>query len=317
MARPYRLEAEGCLYHITNRDNDRRNIFSKKEDYSRFLHYLSRTKERYNFYLYAYVLMSNHYHLLLETPDANLSKIMHYLNSSYTTFFNIKNKRSGHLFQGRYKSLVVEKDAYLLELTRYIHLNPVRAKMVEQPENYPWSSYHEYITNKRKNVGLIDKGKLKAYMDITPKDYRQFVTNKLGKEESLFENVYGGMILGGVKFIKETLAELKGQVESVDVSNRRELQIGPGIDEIVEAVAQDYKLDKEAIYRKSRKLSKKRQIALYLVKRLTRKTNIEIGKSFGISYSAVSKAAGAIEEEIEKDKLLRKKIKSLYSLFKG
>src|SRR3989339_2220513 len=107
MSRPYRLQSEDCFYHITSRGDDRKRIFLSERDYHKFIEYISYAKAKYKFHVYAYCLMPNHYHLLLETTQANISKIMHYLNGSYTMYYNIKRKRSGHLFQGRFKSIVV------------------------------------------------------------------------------------------------------------------------------------------------------------------------------------------------------------------
>ena len=121
MARPVRIEYEGAVYHVTARGNERSKIFFSGKDYAKFKKYLGEAKEKYGFLLNAYVLMTNHYHLIVETPEKNLSRIMHYLNGSYTTYTNIKRKRSGHLFQGRYKTIVVDKEYYLLELSRYLH----------------------------------------------------------------------------------------------------------------------------------------------------------------------------------------------------
>ena len=145
MSRPLRIEFAGLFYHVTARGNERKKVFVSQRDYARFKEYLAIARERFGCVLHAYVLMGNHYHFLLETTEANLSKVMHYLNGSYTTYFNVKRKRSGHLFQGRYKSIVVDRDSYLLELSRYIHLNPVRAGIKERPEEYPHSSYGCYL----------------------------------------------------------------------------------------------------------------------------------------------------------------------------
>jgi REP element-mobilizing transposase RayT len=140
MARPYRLQAENCLYHITSRGDDRKKIFLSETDFEKFLEYIKVAKDKFKFYLYAYCLMNNHYHLLIETTQSNLSRIMQYINTSYTIYYNGKRKRSGHLFQGRFKSIIVEADSYFTELTRYIHLNPVRAKIVDSPGIYRFSS---------------------------------------------------------------------------------------------------------------------------------------------------------------------------------
>ncbi len=140
MARPLRIEYAGAFYHVTARGNDRKKIFFTQRDYARFKEYLSIARERFGSVLHAYVLMGNHYHLLLETPEGNLVQVMHYLNGSYTTYINVKRKRSGHLFKGRDNSIVIDKDSYLLTLSRYIHLTPVRAKIKERPADYPHSS---------------------------------------------------------------------------------------------------------------------------------------------------------------------------------
>ena len=124
MARPLRITFPGAFYHVTSRGNERKNIYKSKRDREKFLEYLGEAHERYGAIIHAYCLMTNHYHLLIETPDANLPQIMKHLNSSYTTYFNVKRKRFGHLFQGRYKAFLVYKDDYALELSRYIHLNP-------------------------------------------------------------------------------------------------------------------------------------------------------------------------------------------------
>ena len=137
MARPLRLEFAGALYHVTSRGNERKPIFLDETDFDGFSQILSEVCERYNWVIHSYCLMNNHYHLLVETPDANLSKGMRQLNGVYTQWFNRKQRRVGHLFQGRYKAILVEKDAYLLELSRYIILNPIRAHMVDNLSEWP------------------------------------------------------------------------------------------------------------------------------------------------------------------------------------
>jgi REP element-mobilizing transposase RayT len=141
MARPLRLEFAGALYHITSRGDRSEPIFEDDEDRQQFLLLLEEVCDIYNWVCHAYCQMSNHYHLLIETPDANLSKGMRQFNGVYTQNFNRKHKRVGHVFQGRYKAILVEKQSYLLELARYIVLNPVRVQMVRSACDWPWSSY--------------------------------------------------------------------------------------------------------------------------------------------------------------------------------
>ena len=158
MARPVRIEYEGAFYHVTTRGNERGRIFFTETDYEKMKDYLKEAQDRYGYLLHCYILMTNHYHLIVETPQSNLHEIMHYINSSYTTYINRKRGRAGHLFQGRYKAILVDKDTYLLELSRYLHLNPVRARIVARPEEYPQSSYRSYIRKEKEDIvhcGLI------------------------------------------------------------------------------------------------------------------------------------------------------------------
>lgn len=141
MARPLRIEFAGALYHITSRGDRREDIYFDDEDRENWLATLAQVCDRFNWVVHAYCQMTNHYHLVVETVDGNLSRGMRQLNGEYTQQVNRRYGLSGHLFQGRYKSILVQKEAYLLELSRYVALNPVRAGMVEQPEDWPWSSY--------------------------------------------------------------------------------------------------------------------------------------------------------------------------------
>ena len=145
MARALRITFPGAFYHVTSRGNERKAVFKSKRDREKFLEYLESATQRYDALIHAYCLMDTHYHLLLETPSGNLPQIMRHINGAYTTYFNVKRDRSGHLFQGHYKAILVDIDQYAKELSRYIHLNPLRAKMVELPEEYEWSSYKFYI----------------------------------------------------------------------------------------------------------------------------------------------------------------------------
>jgi hypothetical protein len=186
--------------------------------------------------------MSNHYHLLLETPGGNLSQIMRHINGAYTTYFNIKRKRSGHLFQGRYKAILVEFDEYALELSRYIHLNPVRAGMVRRPEEYSWSSYKNYIGQGTAPTWL----KLETILDHFGKStkeaikkYRSFVEGVLGKEyDSPFQNIFGTAVLGTAEF-REMVTSKHLSEKEVDraVPGIRQFKTSPRPEEILKAVA--------------------------------------------------------------------------------
>jgi REP element-mobilizing transposase RayT len=285
-------------------------------DFEKFLEYILTAKGKYDFYLLAYVLMSNHYHLLIKTTKPNLSKIMHYINGSYTTYFNVKRGRTGHLFQGRYKSLVIDADSYFQELTRYIHLNPIRAKMVENPGDYKWSSYKAYIGRKRKDT-YIDKQEIHKYLDMTGGSYKLFVDRMSGEEDNIFKDVYGGFLLGRVGFIKEKLKELKTQVESDEISYRKELNVGIEPDIIIEEVARRYKKNPEKLINSKTRPAIEKQIAIYLIRRYTGLTNGEIGKIFKMKAQAVSKAGIKIERLMEENRKIRNQVKKLISIFQG
>ena len=142
MSRPLRLEIAGGLYHVTSRGDRREDIFLDDTDRELWLTTLTQCCERFNWAIHAWCQMSNHYHLLIETPEANLSAGMRQLNGVYTQLVNRRHQRVGHVFQGRYKAILVDRDSYLLELSRYVVLNPVRAKMVKHVRQWKWSSYH-------------------------------------------------------------------------------------------------------------------------------------------------------------------------------
>ena len=314
MSRPYRLQGENCLYHITSRGNGRQKIFISDYDYRQFMHYVLRGKEKYSFYLYAFVLMGNHYHLLLETTQPNLARIMHYINSAYTTYYNLKRNKCGHLFQGRYKSILVDKDSYLLELTRYIHLNPVRAKLVTKPEAYKWSSYHGYL--KKAGDGYIDKKQVRKDIPLSSEHYRQFVLEGIKDKRNPLRDVYAGFILGKALFIKEKLKDLKRTIESRDFSFKGELTNPIGVSEIMGSITKEYGTDIADLSKLKHHPSKEKKVAIYLLKRYSNLSNAEIGEHFGLSYSSVSKAAGSLEKQMYKDKGLQKEIYDIISHFK-
>ena len=323
MARPLRFEYKGALYHVHARGNERKKIFFTDTDYQKFKDYIAGAIEKYHCLVHCYVLMDNHYHLIIETPEANIGKVMHYISGSYTTYINIKRGRNGHLFQGRYKSILVDKDPYLMELSRYIHLNPVRAKMVGKPEEYAYSSYNSYITGKPEKIVTTDLilGMLSRQRKEAQKEYRDYVERGIGEElKNPLDDAYGGIILGGERFIKGVLRTIKeGYTERAEVSHRKALRNGMGMEEIIGGVCRYFKISREAVVKRQRGDIK--NIAIYLVKRHTGATNNEIGALFGgVSYSAVSKTYQRMLERLQTDRNLRKiidKAESSMSNVKG
>jgi len=313
MARPIRIDFEGAVYHVTSRGNERRKIFFSRKDYEKFKEYVGEAKEKYRFILHGYVLMTNHYHLLIETPEKNLSKIMHHINSSYTTYTNVKRKRSGHLFQGRFKAIVVDKDSYLLELSRYLHLNPVRAKIAERPEDYPYSSYKTYILSQ--GEALVTRSTILEMLTTKEtearKRYKTFVEASLGEDvESPLKKVYGGMILGGERFIKDVLGKIKEeQLEKEAVSHRKALRAPYGAKEVLQAVCKHYGILRDEVT--SAVGGKVRKICLYLMKKHTIAHTREIGDLLNMSYAAAAKMYQRFVKELAKDEDLRREIEGV------
>lgn len=312
MARPYRLESENCFYHVMSRGDDRKRIFQRRRDYEKFLDYVTAAKVKFRLFLYAYCLMPNHYHLLLETALPNISRTMQYINGSYTTYYNTKYERCGHLFQGRFKSIVVERASYYLELSRYIHLNPVRAELVDAPDDYTWSSYRGYIGSKDTN---IDCEQIKKYLGMDNHQYRRFVMTGVDKEVDPLTDVYAGFLLGSTRFIKDKLRDLREQVASEEVSHRNVIRDNKIIQEIMDAVTKRYKISVADLRGRRTRPMRAKQVAIYLLRKYSTLTNREIGEDFGMQYSAVSKAGLNIERRMKDDKKLRHEVSDIISNF--
>ena len=240
MARQLRIEFPGAVHHVTSRGNEQRAIFRKNDDRRMFLTLLGQAVKRFGWSLTAWVLMTNHFHLVVQTPEANLSKGMQWLNGKYAGWFNRQHKRSGHLFQGRFKSFLIEKETYLREVLRYVVLNPVRAKMAELPEQYKWSSY-------RATAGLetaepwLDVSSVHALFDADPAAaqaiYQEFVTAKVTSSERLWDQVINGMYLGSGVWAKRMRAMVESKLRSTD-HPKEQRKIGrPRMDQIVTTVA--------------------------------------------------------------------------------
>ena len=204
MARPLRIEFKNALYHVTSRGDGQEDIYMDDDDRLNYLGVLAEVCERYNWVLQAYCLMSNHYHLLIETPDSNLSKGMRQLNGVYTQRFNRKHQRVGHIFQGRYKAILVEKDAYLLELARYIVLNPVRAQMVRSAKDWPWSSYRATAGLSSTPPWLSTEWLLSAFAkrkSVAAEYFRKFVAEGKG-QPSIWTELKNQIYLGSDDFVE-------------------------------------------------------------------------------------------------------------------
>ncbi len=204
MARPLRLEFAGALYHVTSRGDRRDPIYLDDGDREGFLDLLGAVCRRFNWTVHAYCLMTNHYHLLVETPDANLSQGMRQLNGVYTQSFNRRHSRVGHVFRGRFKGILVQKSSYLLELSRYVVLNPVRAGMVADAGDWPWSSYGPVIGNAEVPKWLDGDWLLSQFgtqREAAVEGFMSFVRAGVG-QESPWEHLRYQVFLGDDAFVE-------------------------------------------------------------------------------------------------------------------
>ncbi len=272
MSRPLRLEFSGALYHVTSRGNERKEIYLTESDFELFLDVLNAVCTQFNWVVHAYCLMNNHYHLLVETPDANLSKGMRQLNGVFTQSINRKYHRVGHLFQGRYKSILVDKDAYLLELCRYIVLNPVRAKIVDTPDDWLWSSWH-CMVGKQESPGWLATDGVLSYFDtkrsVAIAEYVHFVVE--GVNKNIWDDLQHQIFLGDEAFVEKhqlLQEQLEGDISEIPFKQRSVTPLS-----LNEYLAQS-KTRNEAI------------VKSYLSGGYTMKT---IGEYFNIHYSVVSR----------------------------
>ena len=286
MARPLRIEYPGAVYHLTSRGNARNDIYRDEQDRKNYLYILNEVVKRYNWLCHAYCMMDNHYHLLVETPEANLSYGMKQLNGIYTQRYNKRHKQAGHVFQGRYKAILVDKENYLLELCRYMVLNPVRAKLVKAPEHWQYSSY-------RATVGLIKPpeflivdwilGMFGTNRQAAQNQYQQFVIEGMDGK-SLWDDLKGQVILGGSDFVKQH-KDLLREKESVKEISRSQRYVGrPLLEEIFADVNNLTKRGKnEKTYTAHVKYG-------YTLK--------EIADLLSIHYATVSRAVRKVEREM-------------------
>jgi putative transposase len=219
MARPLRIEYPGALYHLTSRGDRQEAIFDDDQDRTAFLIVLNEVVSRFRWRCHAYCLMGNHYHLMIETPEANLTKGMRHLNGVFTQWSNRRHKRSGHLFQGRYKAILIDRDSYFLELARYVVLNPVRAAMVKHPRLWAWSSYGATIGTCAAPVWLTTDGLLAEFGKRRAgarRKYQLFIEEGMSAE-SIWKDLRGQIYLGDDNFVEQMRSKLGERDEDVNI----------------------------------------------------------------------------------------------------
>lgn len=240
MARSLRIEFPGATYHITSRGNERRRIFHNAVDRRVFLQILGETAHRFGWSVAAWVLMTNHFHLVVQTPQPNLSRGMHWLNGRYAAWFNSRHQRVGHLFQGRFHSVLIEKETYFTEVLRYVVLNPVRAGMVDRPEDYRWSSYR-VTAGFDDGVPWFDSGAALEPFAIdrqtAQSHYREFVLVKAGLKDDLWNGLRNGIFLGTEGWAKTIRRQVESRPRSTDHPKRQRAVGRPNMSAICDMVA--------------------------------------------------------------------------------
>jgi REP-associated tyrosine transposase len=298
-----------------NRGRRRETVFQSKDDYQRFIDILHEAIELFSLRISAYCLMTNHYHLLVQTPDANLSRCMRHINGVYTQRFNSRYGYDGQLFRGRYKAILVGEDRYLLQLVRYIHNNPLRAGIVKSAEQYEWSSHRGYQSSAKKWGWLYkqfilsmfakdSKHRLQAYRSFMAEDEDKSFLNRMNLRR--LPSVLGDNIF--VNSIKEKFFERKRHME-VPESKR----LAPDANDIIFAVCNLYGIDKVQIFTTKRgEINEARNMAIYLFRYLRGDSLTTIGKEFDIhSYSTVSSVIERFKVRMQKDRKLLRNVENL------
>ena len=319
MARAWRIEFEGALYHVVSRGNECRDIFFDDDDRQSFLDTLGEMAQRFEIELMAYVLMNNHYHLLLSTRRANLSRAMQWFGVTYTNRFNARNSRSGHLFQGRFKSMLVQNDAFLLRLSLYIHRNPLRAGIVTRLGDHPWSSYRYYAYGKKAPEWLKTERILCELRNVADRHaaYRELTQRYSDEERQLWEDLRHGFILGTGQFVETIKKRFLPDTPHREIPQQKLLVKDLDLDKILKKATGFLCCDVEAFKKAARVSASRvldRDLLLYMVWQLGVRTNSQIGEIFGLTGSAVSQRISVLKSKAEKDKSIRKRMADIKSL---
>ena len=286
MSQPLRIEYPGAIYHLTSRGNARSNIYVTDADRIEFLNLLAQTCQRFNWHSYAWCLMSNHYHLLIETSEANLSRGMRHINGVYTQTFNRTHQHVGYLFHGRYKAILVEKDSYLLEVIRFVLLSPVRAGMTKTAGQYPWSSYRAMIS-KTTTLDWLERdwilGHYGERLTTAQKQFIKFIQNG-ANQSPIWEQLRRQFYLGDEQFVGRLQSRTGLGEDLSEISRARRQRVGKPLS----YYSTRYNYRNDAIY------------AAYKNGVYTQK---EIASYFEMHYSTVSKIVKKCEEK-EKEEML-------------
>jgi len=305
MARPLRMDYPDTFYHVLSRGNEKRDIYYDEKDYLRFLDTLEKTVERFKLEVHAYVLMKNHYHLLIRTKEANLSRAIQWLGVSYSVWFNRRHERSGHLFQGRFKSFLIENDRYFTAMCLYIHGNPLRAGIVRRLWDYPWSSYRAYA-DRRYEVSWLTTGLVLGIHGGSRKGFMKVQEMSLRGEENILGELWHGLYLGSEGFSEECMGRVKREGHREKPQGRSLLRgrdIGALALEILERLGER---NPESLLKVRKYRCWSRDVTIYILYQLGVYGNEEIGEVFGVGYTAVTGAVKRAQTHLNVDRQLER-----------
>ena len=314
MSRPLRIQYPGAVYHVTCRGNERKDVFKDDADRKRMLQILEQSIKIYTVKLCSYVLMNNHFHLLLETPLGNLGEFMRHFNITYTGYFNRRYGRVGHLYQGRYKSILVEKASYLTIVSRYIHLNPVRTKALKKVSfrekigyltGYLWSSLPGYLAKKKREPFIDYAMALEEYggeTDRARKAYMEAIRADVAEGLEIKDKILGQSILGRDEFIEWIKEKFICGQRGQEIPSVKEIQRYRSQEAILKAIEKE---TGKGINEIKKEKGLYRQMAMDLLYRVGGLKGREIGGMMGVGYAAVSQERRRLREKAQRDKKLR------------
>ena len=315
MSRPLRIEYPGAWYHVMNRGRRREDIFQDEGDYRMFLNLLQETAEMWNLKVSAYCLMPNHYHLLVQTPEGNLSRCMRHLNGVYTQRFNRKHNLDGQLFRGRYKAVLVDEDSHLLELLRYIHRNPLEAGMVPELADYQWSSHWGYLVNAKGWDWLHRKILLAMFSKTQQKvfsSYIEFVNRQDSEEvQQFYSRKNLPSIFGSAKFIDRIRTRFYSLRDNKEIPEAAVLSVDAAA--VINVVRLIYQISEKELLTSRRGVTNiPRDLAIYTLRMYSRKSLTEIGAAFEIeNYSTVSSAIERAKKALKFNVPVKKSFKEI------
>jgi putative transposase len=307
MARPLRILYPGAVYHVMNRGGSRQKVFLEQQDYEAFLKTIGEIHDRWGIEVFAYCLMGNHYHVCLRTPEGNLSRVMRHLDGLYTQQFNRRHNRDGALFRGRYKAIVVDKDNYLVQVVRYIHLNPLGAGQVHEPEAYVWSSHQFYLRPKQAPKWLRLDEVMGEFSSM--RGFHEFVLEGNSRAlEEFYNKSRQSPVLGDETF-RERLIDKAVCVDREHPRHER-TAVRPSVEKVLKALARTYGVKAEDLTRGKRgKDNEPRKVGMYLVKEICDLKLQEIAEWFGTaSYGSVGWACHRIASRMRSDAKFRDRI---------